>query len=582
VTRTGALVWKEWRDHRAAAFVFAALVPLVSWPVQRWVFKFAEPEWTWTWLVPLCAGLAVAVVASDAFAMDLATSRMNSFVALPVTLRRHFGARVTFLALVAAAIAAWTVAANVAIVSIWGTQDAVPRHFDAYDHVVSGLLVTAAGAGGVLVFSALGVGGFRAVFGGALLAAIGFVATNYAVERLFFAREPWRVNPAGGAQVEWLVTAATLSAAAFAGFVGGRAHAASRGRGAVLASSILVAAFGLPAGAVAWKACTAWRISPTDADVQVMQPSVSPDGRYVAVLGTKNGTFGGRRTWIVRVDDGTLFDWPRRSEWIYGWSKDGFAWSVFDRETPQRETTGYGRLVRPETGEVVRDVVKADVRSTVLYGYGFGPAWAQWMRWNIAPSQRGKDAPKGVSSWTLWSKDDEKTKRVVEARSIPAPTPRMGEALIATPDDRLAVIDLAGGEPRVVADDVVGLRGALTGSPDGRFVVVTTSKGEAVLDATTWKTVAGPYGKSAVLWCGVPDGPPVVAVAETEHWRVERLVNVATGREIVPDAAFELRGGHGSVHALADGRFVAQSTSNRIVLLDADGKFIRRLFPPEE
>jgi len=582
MTRTGALVWKEGRDHRAAVLVFAALVPLVSWPVQRWVFKFAEPEWTWRWIIPLCVGLAVAVVAADAFAMDLATSRMASFVALPTTLRRHFATRTLFLALVGAVIAAWTAAANVAIVAIWGKPDAVVRHLDTYDSAVLGLLMTAAGAAAVLVFSTLGVGGFRAVLGGAVLAAVAHFATDYASGRFIPPPEYGRSSIVRE-PLEWIVTTGVLFVAAYAGFIGSRANTASRQRGTLFAGTLLIAAFGLPAGAASWKVYRAWRITPTDPEISLEPPAISPDGRYIAVTASKRGTFAGQRSWIVRIDDARLFDWPRRNEWIYGWSKDGDAWVVVDRrELTSPDGFDWGRTARAETGETVAGVTKADIGKRVNYAYGFEARGTRWLRWNCEPSKTPKDAPKGVYAWTLWAKDDDKTRRLVEARSIPAPTPNVGQVLIATAEKKLALVDLAGGEPRLVADDVVGLRGSLAGSPDGRFYTVTTSKGEAVLDATTWKTVAGPYGTAAAIWCGVADGPSVLAVFETKDWRLERLVDVATGREIVPDPALDIRGSYESVQALADGRIVARASENRIILLDADGKFIRKLFPPEE
>ncbi len=580
MTRTGALVWKEGRDHRAAVIVFAAIVPLVSWPVQRYAFKFAEPAWTWSWLVPLCVGLAVAVVAADVFAMDLATSRMSAFAALPVPLRRHFAARVTFLGLVAAAIAAWTVAANVAIVGIWGKPDAVVRHLDAYDSGVLGLLMTAAGAGAVLVFSALGVGGFRAVFGGALLAFVGFVSTEFAFDK-FLARPAYNSAPLSLTLLEWAVAAIVLFAAAYAGFVGGRAHAASRRRGAVFASSILVAAFGLPSGGAAWKAYRAWNFAPTDPDVQVSYPSVSPDGRYVAVAGMKYGVFGGSRTWIVRVADGKLFDWVGRREGVFGWSKDGEVW-IGAMDGRRRPSDDLGRLARAETGDTIGAVARADLGTRVHYGSGFDSTWASWLGWNVGPSKTPATAPKGVSSWTLWAKDDEKTKLVIEARAMPAPMRTTGEVLIATPDARLAVVSFAGGAPRIVADDAVGLRGPLAGSRDGRFFLVTTSKGEAVFDSATWKPIAGPYAGMSVTWCNATDGPCVAAVFEQKEWRLVKLLDVSAGREIVPDPAVAIHGGYGSVQTLPDGRFVAHDQGGSIVLLDADGKLVRQLFPPKD
>jgi hypothetical protein len=574
MTRTGALVWKEWRDHRAAAFVFAALVPLVSWPVQRWVFKFAEPEWTWKWMVPLCVGLAVAVIASDAFAMDLATSRMNSFVALPVTLRRHFGARVTFLAFVAAAMAVWAAAANLAIVECWGQAGAVALHLAKFESAKTGLLMTAAGAAAVLVLSSLGIGGFRAVFGGATLAAVASFATTYAAGRLVpvSAYEPYvEFRP----QVEWMVAAAVLFVAAYVGFVGGRANAASRERGVVLASVVLVAAFGVPAAGATWKAYRGWLIDPDDPELYINGANASPDGRYVAIFASKYGGSGAHRSWIARVDGGPLIDWPRRNEGLGGWTDDGLVWSVaYDRPL---KPSSWGRLVRPETGETVSSVSQADLETRLTGGLSSdGPRWAQWLRRRYEPTNRHD-----VSTWTLRSKDGG-PERVVEARSCPTPTRTVGTALIATPANRLALVDLAGGDPRVVAEDVVSIGGASACSPDGRYVIVGTSKGDAVIDSADWSVAFGPV-KSHVSWCGRTGERSVVCVVDAKSYADVRLVDVKTRREIVPELRYYyLDSVCGSVQALPDGRFVAHASWNRIVLLDADGKFIRRLFPPEE
>jgi hypothetical protein len=579
MNRTTALVWKEWRDHRAAAFVFAALVPLVSWPIQRWVFKFGEPEWTWKWILPLCVGIAVAVVAADAFAMDLVTSRMRSFAALPTRLSHHFAARVAFLGLVAAGIAAWTIAANYGILSIWGKPGAAALLFERWDAAALGLAMSAAGAAAVLVFSSLGVGGFRAVLGGALLAGVAFVATDYAFDRLATVPDPWRTKPGCDFLLEWTIAAAALFVAAFVGFVGARADLASRRRGAALVGALLVAAFGLPAGAAAWKAYRGWLISPDDPEITIEAPCVSPDGRHVAVHATKRGPFEGRRAWIVRVDDGRAFDWPRRNELIYGWSKDGFAWAVREQKFTRAEERDHGRLATIETGDTVASVTASDVNSRVEYGWSHGARWTQWLRWNIRPTT--KDAPPGSSEWTLWKKDEDPSQgRVVLAKGIPAPTRTVGEALIVTPDNRLALVSLAGGEPRVVAERVRWVHGALAGSPDGRFFIVDVDKRWIVLDSETWMTAAGPLEGTYVSWCAGENHALLCVVGE--GGKCERLLDVATGREIVSDPSLEVLGGYGSVAVLPDGRLVARSGARRLVLVDADGKFIRRLFPPEE
>ena len=575
MTRTGALLWKEWRDHRIALAVFAAIVPLVSWPVQRWVFKFQEPEWTWMWVVPLCAGLATAIVAADLFAMDLATGRMSALAALPVTLRRHFGARAVFLVAVAFAFAAWTVAMNAALVAFGGKPAAVEVLLGSFDPAVRGTVMCITLIAAVVLFSSLGVGGFRAVIGGLLLAGIGYAAAMFAAELalrrpLFPHDQPWR-DP-----LTWLSAAAVLGVAAYAGFVGGRAHATGRKRGTLFAAAILVAAFGAPAGAVAWKSYRAWSIVPTDPELLLQQTCpVSPDGRYVAVWGQKPQ--GGARAWIVRVEDGAIFDWPRRNEGVGGWTTDGLAW------VGRTQGDDLGRFARAETGETVE---RAGTNSQALgrrlaTGWIMGPRWAQWLRFS---HETARPASKGVAQtykYRLWVTDGVE-ERTVESRLGVCALPTVGEVLIVTPDAKLARVRLAGGEPEIVADDALALGYWTSGSPDGRYFIVQTTKGHVVLDSTDWRRVAGPWTDALVSWCPGEAAPAILAVAEKRAATLTRLVDVATGREIVPDASLDVLGGYTSVQTLPDGGFVARAGERRLLHLDADGKFIRRLFPPEE
>jgi hypothetical protein len=579
MTRTGALLWKEWRDHRTAVAVLAALVPLVSWPVQRWVFKYAEPEWTWLFVVPLCVGFAVAVVAADLFAMDLATSRMTAFAALPVPVRRHFTVRTAFLAAVALAFAAWTVAMNTALVGIWGKPGAAAALVGSFDPAFTGMSVSAAAIAGVLVLSGLGIGGFRAVIGGVLLAGIGYAATLYAASLVLPAVQYWNPQPARD-PLTWLAVAGVLLVAAYVGFVTGRAHSTGRRRGALLVAAVLVATLGVPSGAAAWHAYRIWQIVPTDPELCLPNNiPVSPDGSYVAVWAQKpQGTI---RSWVLRVEDGALFDWPQRNEVIGGWTTDGLAWvGPMNYQDSDRD---FGRFVHPETGATVSRAPSdgAAMAKRLATGWGAGPRWAQWLRYEVTPA---RPASKGVAptcTWRLWEKDGA-GERTIEGRQGVAATPRVGEVLIVTPDAKLALVRLAGGEPTIVWDDATGIGSWTSGSPDGRYFTLSTSKGWIVLDSTTWTCVAGPFEPTSAYWCPGSDAAPTLAVAEAKTENVKRLLEFPSGREVVPDASLGVLCGYGSVHRLPDGSFVARSGTNRLLHLDADGKFIRRLFPPEE
>jgi hypothetical protein len=110
---------------------------------------------------------------------------------------------------------------------------------------------------------------------------------------------------------------------------------------------------------------------------------------------------------------------------------------------------------------------------------------------------------------------------------------------------------------------------------------VQTSEGWVVLDGTTWQRVAGPFTDGTVYWCSASGRPPVVAVWDKKTELFSRLVDVDTGREIPIDPALKIYAGYEAVQPLDDGRFVARSGKGSIVLLDANGKLIRTLFPPQ-
>jgi hypothetical protein len=573
MTRTGALLWKEGRDHRASLLVLAGLIPLACWPVQRWLFKFAEPVWTWEWLLPFAVAIALVIVAADLFAMDVATSRMASFAALPVPVRRHFTARTLFLALAGAAFALWTAAANVAIVGIWGKPGAALLLLDHWTASASGLGIAAAMTSGVVLFSALGIGGFRAVLAGALLAGAGCASVSFAlscagVRSFEQSTHLLTVIVSGGVGV-------VIASAAYAALVGGRAHAVSRRRGALLAGAIVVLALGAPSAQAGWRLWRGFVLSPSDAEIELNTPNVSPDERHLTIWAQKQHPFGGAAyaSWVVRIEDGALFDWPRRDELAAGWTKDGLVWA--GRMTARSDETDYGRFAAPETGATVAKAFRDGMDARMARGFGFGPSWAQWLRYEYVQQP-------GRSNWStlkLGVKGGDVT-RVVEGRGLPCPTKEVGRALYCTAENKLMLVDIAGGEPRVVAEDAKGIS-ILSCSPVGTLFLVTTSKGAVVLDGSDWRCVAGPFDdKGGAHWCGGSETRAVLAFPDADG-RLVRLLDVAAGREVVPEPSLGVLGGYCSVATLSDGRFVARAGTNGLLLLDQEGRLIRRLFPPE-
>jgi hypothetical protein len=333
--------------------------------------------------------------------------------------------------------------------------------------------------------------------------------------------------------------------------------------------------------AATWKTYRGYTIRADDDDAYVNSLTVSPDGRHVGVVLSKSSTWSGYRSWIVRTDGSAVFDWPRRNDYANGWTADGLLWIARAGST---ENDYFGVLAKPETGETVETVTREDVSKRIISVWTVGPQWAHWLRWDCVNRDAKDVGGVRMYDWKLWV-NDTKCERSVFARSMPAATPKVGEILFVTADEKLCLLDVAGGEPRVVAEGVRDISGWFSGSPDARYYVVGNADGRVVLDSQTWKVVAGPFrGKSSVYWCGGSDSRAVLRVIEevpNKPTRVQ-LVDIAAGREIPVDPSLELSTQYDGIDALADGTLVARSGDRGVVVLDADGKLVRRLFPPKD
>jgi hypothetical protein len=541
MTRFTALLWKEARDHRAALAVAALVMPALSWPLQQWGFRFAQPAWTSSGLVPALVGLALVIVASDLFAMDAVTRRLEHFAALPVRPRLLFGARAAFLALVGAGATAWAWAVQLAILAAGAPAGALSRQLAHAGQAHVGLLCAAAAAAGTLFLSTLGVGGLIATIAGTVLAGLGL----YGVASL----------PVSGVWALGLVPVA-FGAAAFLAFTGSRALGRGRARALACGGPLVALLLLLPAGRAAHGAWRERFLSPDDPAFRVSGLLAGPGGRHVAVAVEREGARGSKRVWVLRLSDGALFDWGRPGEGFLGWTGDGLL-ACGGRDG--------GTLRRPETGAVVRAPAIAEWAAAAAFSW-----WPRetWLRWSRVPGAEG--------AWDLRHRDGRRY-GPVWSRGMPAPAAEEGAVLRVTPEGALVRTDLGTREEVVLVPRGVNrVLGSMAWSRDGRFFLAELDEGTAALDGASWTIAAGPWRDRTVQWSSSPEAPGVLVITEKTRGRGPLLVDVGRGREARLDAAY----GEGllSLQPLGDGRIVA--TDGRAVdLIGADGRLERRLIP---
>lgn len=330
--RFGALLRKEWRDHRALVLLASLLVAAVVIGGRLIFGEAVDSELRTGWMLPGCLVLFLAAVAADSAARESNDGVGDALGRLPVSARALWAAKLVFLMLAAIAFQTWLVALELAVRRIFpeeGPTGLLRPELWAW---------TAASTGGVFAFAVL----LRRSFPGALLGlgtVIGVPLT-------------WPLLPAGTLRDWLLVGIDPWSPAWMAGVIGLAFLLASLGayspwcaRGNDWARRVLPGLAGLvlvlgPAvGGSAWLASRRMDLVPYEANL-VLAAEASPDGRFVVF--TPSGRF--RSAW--REIDGASGQHYLFEVWILDRS-DGSLQTIDGRQRRTFSPTSYGWFAGP-------------------------------------------------------------------------------------------------------------------------------------------------------------------------------------------------------------------------------------------
>lgn len=564
-----SLIWREWRDTRPVMFGCALVTAVLSVLVQHFVFRWKEAEWTGSSLVALTPLLPAVILASDLFASDISSRRVQGLALLPTRLSRVVAAKLAYLGLGIAAFHLFVLVWNALLLALFAKEEWTGPFAAGLSRGRLAVGVEALLVASVLFFSAMSFRSFVSVLLGALSAAA-LVGTAGMVE----------LDDVTGLKGEgWMwagvacVVIVSIGAGVFA-VLRGPAHTASRGRLAIVGCAALGAVFVPATGGLAVAVERRYHVEPGDDDARFESltlagtPPVavvhvtqrSPDGTNVKwasavyavdLSGSDAVRLASHRTSLVGyTDDGALVTWTQ-----------GFKWQNKDRVT----------AVDPRTGEVLREYDPGKYPG-VHFDMPDRPAWAKQ-----GFDHTSRQAPDGKSWLQVVAPKAGGPGRAVVSRGMIVFLPQRGRVVTVSEDGALLLNDLLGTEDTtLIAAYALPLQGQWSLSQDGTLLAARTPKGVAIVDVTTgatrWSGTAH-WGQ----WARSVAGRNVLLVPEPD-WDHAKIVDFDHEEPRVISGSFACD--PTSLRPLADGGFVAISTDHRrVVLLDAECEIVRQLLP---
>ncbi|MCP3916502.1 MAG: hypothetical protein GY711_13170 [bacterium] len=476
--RTAALLWKEWRDHRALVFLFALLAPFAVWATQAaWIEDPADPM-IGSVILPAIAVLFAAVLTAEALCADFASGAADALGRLPVSPRTLFGTKLAFVALVFPALLVWItfgehlrrIAFGHDVELLWG-EVLLSRFI---------WLIGATATMAVAACASLLRRGFPAVLAGSLMVLGSLVLVSRANDGagptwVQAALETWGLGLVlGTASVAFLCTAV----GAYSPWT--KARDARR----IATGALCFCIVGLPAfatGLVRYRSDTS--LQPGD-PVTVQRSAPSPDGRYVALQVGRSAPWPGatlEAVWLLHVKTHEIRVLPGMQLCMPVWHAMDSTWSrAGELVCIDKGDEPCIAWIEPTTGTVVRTRELVDWPKFLDDVYS--PAWCE-----IETGERAED---GAREYSLhWPKTGQH--RTVHSWRRPHPTRRSGEAFYlddrdlmrCTPEGTVERV-LSGGEFRPVVAPDGSL--ALFRDEDRLWHVVETRTGTDVLDPGDW------------------------------------------------------------------------------------------------
>lgn len=577
-----ALFRRELRDarwHLAASFVVAAVTP---WAVHSWMTAGADDELVATiggrGVVPILFALFVASAASDLVAREVATRRIDALAVLPVPISTVWNAKAVFLLASSLAMLLWIVAAEFAALAFGVSDKAaalLPSMLVAAGPSIAGGLALGAAS---LFFSALVDRGMTAALG----AVVVLVAVGAGVE--------WAEVPAASGVVTtlagWAVPlglAAAFVLASRASFVRGPIHGPSKLRIFAHGGARLLA-FGLAGGATAalvLVASSRWAFGEGRSGER--SAFLSPDGKWVAIEEWSARANVVCSTWLVGIDDGSCREIAPGNSWFAATG----AWlpgSMLRVHTAYFSMLDGPRVVRALDVEPSRLGV-ADERR-----FRGEPAMeTDESEWNWGKSRFARRTlwrPREDSGWatvrfvrtkspghSLFEVVSGARSRQIECDDVVASRIR-GVLYVLAADGSLTRRSFDDGTGTEIARGVTGMAGE---DGSGRRLLLLRGQPFRVIDARTGAEVYSAPSRGA-RWVGAArdllqswSWDAKGGTSRSALHDLDAGTTVDLGTPVVADAV-------PSVDRLRDGRLVV--CDGDVTLRAADGKVIRRLYPP--
>ncbi len=528
-----ALVLHELRNARASLLAAAGLTLLVLAILHTFASTPTESAAAIAFMWSLCA----LQFACDSFATDLASGRLRTRSALPVSARMLWGAKLAAFVASVVLLAAFGVAVELAWQAGCGRAGACSEFVNALPPVTYILpLLALIGATGMLcslmvesALTAMLLSGL--VLGGLWGLALAFEESTRLTGEDLISRHP--------------MSAALLCAVVFFA-IGQIAFARAQrrlGDGAVRLRAVLVAALLCSIGLAGTAAAASWHWAThglEDGHLQIFPSIASPDGRFVAFMAAQqrrgfNSRSASQRqltsVWVIDLETSERHliaapgqfasDWytRRHREWSEAEGLVVFtesSWNFGGDTGALRLRTVDGRLgVEP----------LADPKQAIG---GRLPEWA------AVTEQRVKNAC-GKATTVQWKGTEFERKFEGEFSSthigIGIVLSQRPGCILALREKQLRFIDMSSGQERVLLEDC---EGSLAASPDSLAVLACTETGVHVFSTDDGSPLHTPWLRKewAVKWIEGDDQSHELLLRRRGTNSISRILDVANGCEV--------------------------------------------------
>jgi len=562
-----ALLRLEARDSLFSLAAAAAVSAALLGAIHAWFPMRAEPALVG---VAILMTAWAAYFAADSFATDCSSGRMGTKACLPVAATTLWAAKIAFLAAAVAALAAWTVGAELALQAIVGSPGSREEFADKLPDMLVGLPLLAVVVAAAVLSSMLVDGALVATLLTALaVAAIGGAAIPIG-RALELGGFTWHIDQKLACAA---VLAALLVGCSAVVFVAGQRR---MGSGIVRVKLALVLALAMVAiGGIAGGSVIYWRFSASLSDprMRFLGATASGDGRWIALeayrdlSGNDDPPMG---VWAVDVESG-----EDRSIALIGQRMvDRYAFTSLTWNDAHPLRVIRCKLLDPrQQAEIL--TVHACGAQLRLESISEGRSWPTRVvgDWADISTRHSKGQRETTVRWKDRGLELRFCGAGIESAPgrgfLPGPVPGR---ILAVESGRVVLHDMQDGSTRTVFEG--GVR-SLHPSPDGSAVLVRADQASVALSSADGALLHEKWsGRQNVHWVDSSVPARVVEVSPVGVILSETVVlDLDTGREF----EIERDHGHGLLHRLGNRGYVFVERGGDVVWVDLEGKLVKVL-----